>query len=385
MKKIIKLEKTKLQGNVTLDLKECYYTFPTLEEAFKQMLPTNRLFENITIRNFSYIPENLLYSLTNNYLHGTKINFVHKDQVRSYKLRKARPFLSYKWVNLDLSAPVPKSLAEFKLTYLGKMQTYLQAISSLKSNRYLPNEIWTALDIYSQERLKKAKEYNKGDYTLAEEWYKKLFKDFKPLGVTVYSPNKKTFYEATAEIEFEKFCEESRTKDLEPLTEVELGFLKKYAPIYGVEIPAFRWKINSRKTEHGYTQEPEFCICGNSRTDWDIITYDSRNDNLPSFVRQGLVIKENKCDKYLRDAYYHLNWLIENLGDKALMPGWKRCPECNQLYREHEGCECGYCQGVTLTHADNLFNSISSTYEDYENTIEAYEDLDDLDDYTLID
>lgn len=380
MKNIVKFTSIKPQGRVTIDAYNPDFQFG-FDSILEQLLPYTRLFEYITIKNFTTIPEVLLNRLTNQYLHGAQIEFItpSKSFNKVYEIKVSKPFYSYKWEPLDLSKPIPKSLAQFQFEYKGKLTTYLDAIKTLTSNKYLPNEIWVALDTYSKQQIDKCREYNKGEYSFAEEWFKELMKDCMSHNVKMFSPNKKTYYEAIAELNFDKECESARlTNGLRPLSDEELLFLKKYANAYGVEIPKFQWKVNSRKTEHGYTQEPERVFCGMSNTDWSKVIWDSRNANkgniLPKFVRQGLTIKEQDNDKFLRDAYFQLQWIIKNLKDSGLMPGYKRCPKCHEIYKESDGCECGYCKSIKFINADNLFYGITSTYEDYESTASAYED-----------
>ncbi len=382
MKNIVKFQIVKPQGKVTLDAFNPDFKYMEFSEILDVYLPFTKLFEHITIKNFTTIPEVLLNRLTNQYLHGAEIEFYtpNKSFDKVYQVKRSKPFYSYKWQPLDLSAPIPRSLAEFEFIYNGRKTTYLAAIKTLTSTRYLPNEIWNALDEYSKSQIDKCREYNRGEYSLAEEWFKDLMKDCMNNNMKVFSPNRKTYFEATAEIEFDKACQEARLKQgLRPLDITELHFLRKYAPAYGVEIPMFRWKINSRKTDHGYTQEPEICPAMSSY-DWTKVIFDSRNDNnLPSFVRQGLNVRECENDKLLREAYFQLKWIIKHMKDEGLMPGWKRCPVCHKLYREHDGCECGACQPIEFINADNLFYGDSSTYEDYDSTKSAYDDLQDTD------
>lgn len=382
MKNIVRFQIVKPQGKVTLDAFNPDFKFMEFEDILNVYLPYTRLFEHITIKNYTVIPEAMLNRLTNQYLHGAEIEFCtpSKKFDRTYKLTQSRPFYSYKWQPLDLTKPVPKSLAEFEFIYNGTKTTYLNAIKTLTSTRFLPNEIWNALDEYSKQQIDKCREFNRGDYSSAELWFKELMKDCMSNQIKMFSPNKKTYFEALAEITFDKQCQEAQLqKGLRPLNIVELNFLHKYAPAYGVEIPMFRWKVNTRKTSHGYTQEPEICPAM-STYDWSRVIFDSRNDNnLPSFVRQGLNVRECESDKLLRDAYFQLKWIMKHLKDSGLMPNYKRCPHCHKIYRESEGCECGACTPIEFINADNMFYSNSSTYEDYDSTHDTYADLQDSD------
>lgn len=361
MKKIIKIQKVIKQGEVILT------TTQLSKEALQHLLPYNKLYDKITVIGFKCISQELLTRLTNNYLHGAEITLQTKRFTKTYKLHYTpKPLYSYIWEELDLNAPIPRKLAEFEFEYQGVKTTYIKAIKTLTNTRFLPNEIWKALDEYSKERIKACKEYNKPDYETTEQWYKQLTKDLMPYGIAVYSPNEKTLYEATAELQFEKEVENYvLPSTLQPLTDKELEELHKWAPIYGVEIPTFKWHYNSRKTNHGYTQEPEVCLCGMSTTDWTRASYDARNeDNLPKFVRNGLVIKELNNDKLLRDAYIQVRWLRKNLKDEAFAPQYHRCPKCHDIYHENEGCKCGHCPSVIEEDNDNLFYGVNTNYSE---------------------
>lgn len=379
MKNIVKFQIVKPTGNVTVDAYNPLLRELPLSVLLSDYLPYTRLFEHITIKNFTTIPMELLNRLTTQYLHGAKIEFdtPKKHFSKVYSVAEPTQFYTYKWTELDLSAPIPRSLAEFRFEYNGKETTYLDAISSLHSTHYLPNEIWTALDKYSQSRIDTCRQHNRGRYAYAEEWYKTLMRDCMDAHIKVYSPNKKTYFEVIADIDFEKDCADARLqKGLRSLSDAELAFLNKYAKAYGVEVPTFKWRINSRKTEHGYTQEPERVYCGMSHSDIERITYDPRNiNNLPKNIRDGLRIQEYESNKLLRDAYYQLLWIMKNLKDDGLMNDYHRCPKCHQIYREYDGCECGYCQPIEFVQADNLLYGNSSSYEDYEHTHCAYDEL----------
>lgn len=379
MKNIVRFQITKNQGNVTIDNYNPFVKENEWNDILNTLLPYTRLFEKITIKNFISIPEELLNRLTNQYLHGAEIVFStpSRDFEKSYKVPHSRPFYSYSWQPLDLSKPVPKSLATFTFKFNGKDTTYLDAIKTLKSTKYLPNDIWNALDIYSKQQIDKCREYNRGNYDFAEMWYKQLMKDCIANNIKMYSPNAKTYFEATAEITFEKDCADLQLEQgLRPLTNAELIFLHKYAPAYGVEIPQFLFRYNTRKTAHGYTEEPERVLSAMSSEDWVRVMFDPRNDNnLPRNIRQNLTVQSTENNKLLRDAYFQLKWIMKNLKDNGLMPGYKRCPVCHEIYREHDGCDCGAVQSIEFIQADNLFYGNAATYEDINSTREYYDEL----------
>lgn len=386
MKYIVKLRKVEPENEITINAKNEIFKYLGLEEVLTEQIPYTKVFKRIIVENFTTLPTILLTRLSQQYIHGAEIiiKTPEKHFKNSYKLSNAQPLVAYGWCPLNLSDPIPKSLANFKFEFGNREITYQQAIDEkiLNNSYYMPNEIWKALDDYSQKRIKYCQKKNQTDFSLAEEWYKLLYKQTKVFNIKMYSPNAKTAYEADAEVEFlHEITNNCRLeKGLQPLNEEQIAFLRKYARAYGVEIPTFQWKINSRKTKHGYTQEPERVLNGMSHTDWEQVIVDQRNVNRgltykPGFVRQGLVVKETENDKFIRDAYFQLLWIMKHMGDKALMPGYKRCPVCHKIYREHDGCECGACPPIEIVHADHLLYGISSTYEDYDSTSSAYDSL----------
>jgi hypothetical protein len=377
MKYIVRTNKIEPTGEVLIDRASTIFQHLEDKDIYAEYIPYSKLYKRITLRNYQTIPADLLIRLTNQYLHGSEIVFETptKHFSKTYKLPNTKAFLSYQWCPFDLTQPIPKSLSTFRLVYNGVEMAYLDAVKTLTSTKYIPNEIWNALDVYSQAQIKKCQEYNKGNYSLAELWYKQLMKDCNKANMKMYSPNKKTYYEAMAEDRFE-FDMETLKEGLRPLSADEIVFLKKFAPAYGVEIPVFTYRINSRKTDHGYTEEPER-IRGMSNTDWDRVIYDPRKEhNLPKGVRKGLVAQSYENSKLLRDAYFNLMYIMKHLKDEGLMPGWKRCPVCHEIYRESEGCECGECLPIKYVMADNLFYGTASGYEDYDDTRDIYGDID---------
>jgi hypothetical protein len=379
MKYIVKFNKTENKGKTVIDSFNPELEMLEPQEFYDLHLPYTHIFEQIVIKNFFSLSKELINRLTNQYLHGAEIIFEtpKRNFYKIYKLRSPKSFYSYQWTPLDLSQPIPKSLANFEFNYNGETITYLQAVQNryIKSANYMPNEIWNALDNYSRQQIDRCREFNRGDYSCAEQWYKDLMHDCIAHNMQMYSPNQKTYYEVTAEINFEK-CKEHLPAGCRPLTDDELVFLHKYAPAYGVEIKQFQWRINTRKTDHGYTEEPERVYNGASNEDWLRIIYDGRNkNNLPKNIRNNLRVNSMDNDKLIREAYTQLIWLMKHMKDEALMPGYKRCPVCHEIYRESQGCECGACQPIDFIPADNLLYGISCTYEDYDSTRETYAEL----------
>ena len=360
-KKIISISKCEYTKELTLDYRASLAMEIPFEVYAQECIDNSIAYKLIKVSNCKTVGSTLASLLTPHYLAGTVIEidgvrFVNPNPKTRYK---------YSWVDFNKYA-IPKSLAGRKV---GKT-TFLEEIQKVRGN-FLPNNLWTAIDEYSQERIAKCKEHNTFDFSRAESWYKELMGcgAFK-----FYSPNTKTRYEFEAEQEFAK-CFEQLPDGLRPLDECEKAFLRTYAPAYGIELQTFDWRINSRKTKHGYTQEPERLYRALSQSDAERAYADPRNKDkgnyLPKFIRDGLKVKSNENEKLLRDAYMSLIWMLRQKDDSFLMPGYRRCPICHKIYREIDGCD-GHIQPIEFINADNLLYGISSTYEDYDSTKSAY-------------
>lgn len=360
MKKFISISACKPANSITIDLNT--FDYISLADQYDAWIDShfklNSVFEKITLVNFKSLSKHLVMRLSEQYLHGAKLAFVlSKDNVVELSNAHPKPLYVYQWVPYDMSAPVPKSLAEFQLSVDGVPTTFLSELKKCKTTRFLPNVLWNALDTYSQSRIKACKAFNTPNYDVLEAWYKELTAALYPK-IRVFSPNAKTYFEFIAERDFEKTFPEPTA----PLTDAERNFLEINAPKYGVEIPKFTFRMNTRKTKHGYTVEPERVAYAyeDSRAEYD---HKSTN-NLPREQRWGLRCTSVENNALMRQAYDELMWLIENLGDEALDENYVRCPVCGDIHHISETCFCGHDQPIEFLSAENLFYSNSSAYEE---------------------
>lgn len=381
MKNIIRLEQVKPQGNVHIDLLSPALEIGAfeLDEYLDAYLPYTKLFENIFIENIIAIPSILMSKLTHQYLHGAKIIFCFKNKSMpcTYKLENPQTFYSYSWKPFDINKAIPKSLAEYPVVYKNERMTFLNALNAYKKSvpykvlTYIPNELYNVLDEYSQQRIDKCKKHNLGNYTVAEEWFKSVCKQCSKINVKFFSPNAKTYYESMAEMRFEDDITAFKLQG-DKLTPEQLAFLHQNAHYYGVDIPTFNYRYNTHKTKDGYTQEIEVVYAnGMSKAEYERTVYDKRNADkqdyhLPRFARENLRVRSVENDECNRKAYEWLMYIINNLGDEGLVPGYKRCPKCGAIYHESKGCECGYEKPIEFLSGDNLFYGIENTYEDKE-------------------
>jgi hypothetical protein len=380
MKKIVIVKKVEISDfTTTIDagvLKTCLDEFE--ENMYLNYTVKNNItYKEIILKNFFKFNKNIIRKITPQYTRGAEIHIINEKRGLDVIFKNPNPktAMYYSWQNIDYNA-LPKTLATFKYKVNNVETTVLDELKKLKTLSYLPHELWEAMDVYSQLQIKKCKEYNGvTNYTHIENFYKDMFKTCRKHNVWMDSPNEKTFYEGMAELEFEKIIKSLTIPVEDEITEEDLIFLKKYAPAYGVDIPKFNYKINSRETKHGYTQEPQACYTPMTDSDVAKAIYDYRNDNLPANVRKGLWQKSIDCPKYIKEAYERLKFYME-LGDEFLMPGYHRCPQCGEIYHESRGCEnCGGVEALEFLNAENLFYSNASAFEDMNATTDFYKEV----------
>lgn len=350
-KKVIKIVKLPYEKELVLDYRASVAMNEPFEVYVKNSINNTIAYKLIRIINCKTLSASVVSAITPAYLSGTVISINGVQFVNP----KPKYRYGYQWIDFNRNT-IPKSLAEFKVG----QSTFLAELQKVRSN-YLPNNLWLAIDDYSQERIAKCIEYNKFDFECAEHWYKELMNMNGKL-FRVYSPNEKTWYEWTAEKWFEQSLQDVQlAPGLRALDTDELAFLKEYASAYGIEIPELQWRYNYHKTAHGYTREPELITGGASLSDLSKCYVDPRNkgkqDILPRSVREDYMIKTCDNDKLIRDAYEQLIYLMRLKDDNMLMPGYKRCPVCHKIYRENDGCG-EYVSTTTSTVNTNFSNNV---------------------------
>ena len=359
-------DKVTASGELYIDRYAPMFQVDDVEYAIKQIIPYNYLYAKVTVKNWNSVPAVLLERLTMQYLHGAEIVFElpKANYLKTFKYAQGKPELyTYTFKPLDWTR-LPKAVAYHKLTLNGKETTILEALNNRKTG-YIPNPVWVAVDKVAQKRIAQCQEYNRGYYPAAERWYKRLMYDYMCMDRKVFSPNKKTWYEVTAEVDFLRNVKNLQIPVEDQITEDQILWLQHYAPAYGVDIPKFSYRVNSRKTDHGWTEEPEVCFTPMTDSEVNACIYDYRNDNnLPANVRKGLWKRTMDCPKFIKDAYDTLKYLMQ-FGEEFLMPEWHICPVCGDVYHEERGCEnCGKEKDVEFLSADNQFYSNALSYED---------------------
>lgn len=352
-------------GEIYLDRYAPAFQENDVEEVIKQLLPYNRLYEQVFVKNWNSVPAILLERLTLQYLHGAEIIFElpKANYLKTFRYEQGKgEIYAYDFKPLDWTK-LPSAVAYHKLTVDGKQTTILEILSNRRTG-YIPNPVWVAVDKVAQRRIEQCQAFNRGNYAAAERWYKRLMYDYMLMGRKVFSPNKKTWYEVTAEVDFARNVRNLQIPVEECITEDQLLWLQHYAPAYGIEIPKFTYRINSRKTDHGWTEEPEMCVTPMTDAEVQTCIYDYRNDNLPANVRKGLWKRSMDCPKFIKEAYDSLKYLMQ-FGEEFLMPEWHICPICGDVYHEERGCDnCGKDKDVEFLSADNQFYSNALAYED---------------------
>lgn len=380
MKKIVKITKTEL---INTHIVDCAKEYRYIQEAFIDedvetlnkildqyiagSIKPNGNYKTIILKNCYNLGPETTKKLTPHYLAGSVID------INGTLFRKAYPKANYKyeWVPFDRTQ-IPRSLAEY--TVNGK--PFLEHIKEAPSY-YLPNKLWQALDLYSRERIQRCTELNKQhlDYEDAEQWYKEIYKTHCTKFFN--SPNAKTYPEAYAEEQFEKAVQDLQLKPgLRPLNEEEVRFLVEFAPAYGIDIRTFDWRYDYRKTDNGYTQEPVRVYTAVSESEFDRTIFDGRNSNktgekTPYKILKNYRVRSERNEKLLREAYFHLKFIMKLKDDSFLAPGYKRCPICHKIYKESQGCE-GHVPAYEHIQTDNLFYGIMNEFSDFETPEEFF-------------
>ena len=213
--KFITIQKQQLQPKVVNIKSSAFYDtelnevmetvdIQTLKEALR--IPVQTI--NITVSK--YITEVLLQTITPAYLRGSQITI----NGIPFKPCTSNPQYFYSWTE-----KVPSSLP----------QHLKDAFKTFK----LRDNLYQELVEWNQSRIKLAEKHSKFKWTFAEEFYKDIYKTFRHL--RVQSPNKKTFFEANAELDFATWCPQA-----EPLTEAEQRNIdiinqQRYAQAFGLQ------------------------------------------------------------------------------------------------------------------------------------------------------
>lgn len=278
-----------------------------------------------------YLTEVLIKAITPAYLRGTQIvvNGI------KFPICKSNPQYFYIWQD-KVPASLPEHLKEAFYSYK------------------LRGDLYQELVAWNQSRIALATEKSKFKWSFAEDFYKELFKQLKPFGIRVCSPNKKTFYEAMAELDVEAYL-----KPQNPLTQEEQDFLfqadvNNYIRAFGLQDTSFRIGTHHRTTKHGTTEEP--CIISSYDIEMAVTAQSfNRKDNreIEGYVDdEGFEVKSwNSASSSIvvshqreRENIETLKWFLsldKETQKEFLLPGWRFCPVCGKLYHELDGCYDG--------------------------------------------
>lgn len=295
----------------------------SLKEAIK--LPPESI--NLTIKG-KYLTEVLIKAITPAYLRGTQI-IVNGIK---FPVCNCNPQYFYTWQD-KVPASLPTHLKDAFYSYNLRGALYQELVE------------------WNQSRIALATEKSKFKWSVAEEFYKQLFKALTPKRIKVLSPNKKTFFEAMAEMDVEAYLQPQA-----PLTKEEEQFLvmadlKNYIRAFGLQDTTVRIGTHHRTTKHGTTDEP--CVISSYDIEMAVTAQSfNRKDNreVEGYVDdEGFEVKSWNsassavvtCHGKERENIETLKWFLSL--DKAtqeefLLPGWRFCPVCGKLYHEIDGC-----------------------------------------------
>ena len=265
-----------------------------------------------------YLTEVLLRAITPCYLRGTEVivNGIH------FPVCTSNPQYLYIWQD-QVPAKLPQHLKDAFYNYR------------------LRGSLYNELVAWNQSRIQLATNKSKFKWELAENFYKSLFKTFYGK-IKVLSPNKKTFFESTAELDLENWIPNAN-----PLTQEEQTYLAwaethQYLKALGLPDCSFQIGSQHRITSHGVTNEP---ILINKSDINAVLTASVFKKKVQSGDKSSVwkasssrfVTSVAKQSENIQMLKWYLSLPTEEL-ESLLLPGWHVCPECGSLYNEHEGC-----------------------------------------------
>jgi hypothetical protein len=253
----------------------------------------------------NYLTEGLIKAITPCYLRGSLITINGIDFPRC----TCNPQYFYVW-----QEKVPASLPAY--------------LKDAYYNFKLRGELYNDLTAWNQARIAKANSYSKFKWSVAEDFYKTLYKTF--LGkLKVLSPNKKTFFEATAELDVENWVKPSA-----PLSVEEQAFLNEYtanqyAKALGLQDVTIQLSTRHRITEHGVTDEP-IVTCKQDIANGLVAGFfrnkTKSGDKLSSWnsTSSTYVVSHTKERENIETLRWYLSLPRETL-EELLLPGWHFC------------------------------------------------------------
>lgn len=313
--------------------------------------------QNINITVGKYITEILLRTITPCYLRGSKIKINNIE----FKPCKNNPQYFYSWID-----KIPSSLP----------QHLKDAYKSFK----LRDNLYQELVEWNQQRIQLAEKHSRFKWNFVEDFYKDIFKTFQ--NIRVQSPNKKTFFEATAELNFDNWCPKTQALSEAEQRNIDIIEQQHYARAFGLQITELQYSFRHRTTKHGTTEE----ITLVSDADINSATTSNSYSKHINQQQEGYVDDEGfKVFSWLtttklratshtkeRENIKTIKWILnlpKSEQETFLLPGWHFCPVCNKLYYENEGCSTIDRNGNEIIHVEAVdfvpYNENHSDEEEY--------------------
>lgn len=306
---------------------------------------------NIEVKG-RYLTEILIKTITPAYLRGTKITVNGIE----FPICSRNPQYFYQWQDR-----VPSSLPEH--------------LKNAYRNYNLREALYQELVEWNQSRIARATEASKFKWFLAEDFYKQLFKSLP--NIKVLSPNKKTFYEAMAELDIESILRPQSALTDEEQSYLNFAEVNNYIRAFGLQNTSVMLGTHHRTTPHGTTDEPILISAYDIQQAVTASSFNRKDGReLEGYVDDdGFEVKSwNSSHSAIvtlpakqRENIETLKWFLSQPKDiqtEFLMPGWHFCPECGRLYHENEGCYDG-----DVCHVPEIefvpYNENHSDEEDY--------------------
>lgn len=275
-----------------------------------------------------YLTEILIKTITPAYLRGSKITVNGVE----FPTCQRNPQYFYQWQE-KVPSTLPAHLKE--------------AYKSFK----LRGSLYQELVEWNQSRIARATEASKFKWHLAEDFYKQLYKALTPSNIRVQSPNKKTFYEAVAELDIENILKPQASLTDEEQLYLTNASVNNYIRAFGLQDTSVVIGTHHRTTPHGTTDEPILISSYDIEASITASSFRKKDDReLEGYIDDnGFEVKQwNSSSSAVVDCPYKhrenietLKWFLSQPRDiqkEFLMPGWHFCPMCGELYHENEGC-----------------------------------------------
>lgn len=317
-------------------------------------------------------------------------------QIGRKVIKSAEPRKHYRWEFVDYNKDQISRLlkAQSSISYIQylnngeKRTTPISAHSNLVTKESI-EAYNNAVNLRCSEYFTKLKSFD-----VMEKHYLELMKWCIVLGIVGVSPCQRTYYNAMAQFKFHQKLPKNSSITLE-----QIQYVKDNAERFGLEIPVLKFAIQSRWTEHGYTEELNHVMfySTNSYSNPNKDNYSQDPDfkinnrfrfNPDNFAENFMIVECEATSSQYKEVYDQLIWL-ESQGDEYIGLDYIRCPHCGNVSSRHfnkvnDTIYCEFCDNeidkdIEITNNNHLLYGTDidteySSLDDIQTYLEQSED-----------